>query len=122
VNRSEQNITAFAHLVKTLALTEADKTGLFQMIDTLQDPLEALSNAISTWCSDRSLQNALDDQYNELFSSVARGFGKSPTEKEGQQAVVDLLRNAIQTSVPPTKSIPVPNKPSEDPKPSGQKS
>jgi len=122
VNRSEQNIIAFAHLVKTLALTEADKTGLLQMLDTLQNSLEALSPAITKWCGDRSLQDALDDQYNELFPPVARGFGKSPTEKEGQQSVVDLLRNAIQTSVPPAKSIPVPNKSSEDPKPSGQKS
>ncbi|OQW90744.1 MAG: hypothetical protein BWK78_06285 [Thiotrichaceae bacterium IS1] len=122
MNLSEKNITAFAHLVKTIALTEADKTGLLQMINDSKDSHETLSQAILKWCKTRSLEEALDDQSIKLFPATEMGGGKPPSKEAGKQACLDLLRNAIQTSGPPKHvSIPTTDKPGEVPKVSEKK-
>jgi hypothetical protein len=100
----ETNIHAFAKLIATKPqlFTNVSSTELLHLVNTYQDNLKTLSEAILTWCQNRApLHQTLTEIRLTFPEPEAFLLGKNlPDKPNGEAACVTLLRNAIQTSLP----------------------
>lgn len=106
----EKNLRAFVKLIESRGLTALEQTELLQLAQQSNNNLEQLAKEIIQWCQATGLENELANYRRALASATSAELifpGQSPTKEAGNQAVADLLINAIQTSVPP-KPVPTP--------------
>jgi hypothetical protein len=107
----EETILDFIYIAQNQPelFTAEDRTDFAQLVATLPDDVEEISNAIALWCDTHP--HILDAFFalpiEELDSLRAAGGRNTPlTGKEAK----DAIENTVRESIPPEKSPPPPKK------------
>ncbi|MEG4008242.1 hypothetical protein QUA41_28170 [Microcoleus sp. Pol11C1] len=107
----EETILDFIYIAQNQPelFTAEDRTDFAQLVATLPDDVEEISNAIALWCDTHP--HILDAIFalpiEELDSLRAAGGRNTPlTGKEAK----DAIENTVRESIPPEKSPPPPKK------------
>lgn len=114
LNPYEQNIQDFKYLLQTQPelFTDSDRAEVTNLIRTLPENIEQISDAIATWCEAHS--NVLDALLAlPIGDSNVRGPGNRPTQLDPKEAKEDLLDNLTRKSQHSASSP----KPSTNPSP-----
>ncbi|MEG4022521.1 hypothetical protein [Microcoleus sp. S13C4] len=105
----EENIITFVYLAQTKPelFTAEDRADLKELLATLPDNVEEISNAIALWCEERPqvLDAILDIPIDDLDSLRAAGGRATPlTGKESKEMLENSVTQSSQSKQPPSSS------------------
>jgi hypothetical protein len=107
----EETILDFIYIAQNQPelFTAEDRTDFAQLVATLPDDVEEISNAIALWCDTHPhILNAIFALPIEELDSLRAAGGRN-TPLTGKEAK-DAIENTVRESIPPEKSPPPPKK------------
>lgn len=103
----EETILDFVYIAQNQPelFTAEDRADFAQLVATLPEDVEEISNAIALWCETRPhILDAIFDLPIEESASV-RAAGGRDTPLTGKESK-DVIENTVRESIPPEKSPP----------------
>lgn len=105
----EENIISFVYLVQTqpALFTAEDRADLKDLLSTLPDDVEEISNAIALWCEEHPqvLDAILNIPIDDLASlRAADGRAIPVTGRESKEMIENSVTQSSQSKQPPSSS------------------